>query len=324
MSRAEDSQSNVPHSINSQLQDQSKSKASELAFTKMPEIIQAPVIGEYMDFRKYLSVYYDFRREMSKKDIRPYNYAVFSAAADIKSPNYLKMIIDGKRNLSPDMIGKFAKALALNKEQSDEFRILVNFGQATDPGDRNFHLKELSEVRVAQQLKSGAIDQKTWDKIPNWVSWILYAMIDQKGVEFKAEKLRELLRGKATVSEIDEALQSLIASGEILLDKETGIVKKAHNLIESPDDVPVALVRKLQAQLMYLGLESLFQDSAVDREFGSLTLSLTKPEFEALKFQLRKMRKEINKDNSIRRMQNPGDRVYQLNLQLFPVTDSAK
>lgn len=320
MSRAEDSQSNVPHAINSQIQN----KAAELAFTKMPEILQAPVLGDYMDFRKYLSVYYEYRREMSKKDIRPYNFAVFSAAADIKSPNYLKMIIDGKRNLSPDMISKFAKALGLNKEQTDEFRILVNFGQATDPADRNLHLKELSEVRVAQQLKSGAIDQKTWDKVPNWVSWILYAMIDQKGVEFKADKLRELLRGKATVSEIDDALQSLVASGEILLDKETGIVKKAHNLIESPDDVPVALVRKLQAQLMYLGLESLFQDSAVEREFGSLTLSLTKPEFEALKFQLRKMRKEINKDNSIRRMQTPGDRVYQLNLQLFPVTDSAK
>jgi uncharacterized protein (TIGR02147 family) len=316
------SHADVPQSVNSDLSPVAKPPG--VAFTKMPELVQPPALKDYTDFRKYLAEYYDYRREISKKDLRPYNYSVFSAAADIKSPNYLKMIIDGKRNLSPDMIGKFAKALALNKEQTEEFAIMVNFGQASDPADRNLYLKELSEIRVEQQLKSGEIDRKTWDKIPNWVSWILYAMIDQKGVSFKADKLRELLRGKATVNEINESLQTLIDSGEVIQDLETGILKKAHNLIDSPDEVPVALVRKLQAQLMYLGLESLFQDSAAEREFGSLTLSLTKIEFEALKFQLRKMRKEINKDNSIKRMQGPGDRVYQLNLQLFPVTDSAE
>lgn len=300
------------------------SAIDSINFKKLPDLVQAPEVGKYMDFRKYLLDYYLFRRASSKHELRPYNYAVFSAAADIKSPNYLKMIIEGKRNLSPEMIIKFAKALSLNKEQTEEFQILVNFGQATDPADRNFHLKILSELRVRQQLKSGEIDLKMWEKIPSWVGWITYAMIDQEGVQFKAEKLRELLRGKATVGEIDEAIQSLITSGEVIRDEQTGGLKKANNLIESPEDVPVALVRKLQAQLMYLGLESIFQDSAAEREFGSLTLSLTKAEFEALKFQLRKMRKEINKDNSIKRMQSKGERVYQLNLQLFPVTDAAK
>jgi uncharacterized protein (TIGR02147 family) len=72
---------------------------------------------------------------------------------------------------------------------------------------------------------------------------------------------------------------------------------------------------------MYLGLESLFKDSASDREFGSATLALTKEEFEEIKFQLRKIRKQIQKDNSVKRAGTKGDKVYQLNLQLFPVTD---
>jgi uncharacterized protein (TIGR02147 family) len=107
-------------------------------------------------------------------------------------------------------------------------------------------------------------------------------------------------------------------------DELTGQLRKARNLVDTPDEIPVALVRKLQSQLMYLGLESLFQDSPADREFGSLTLSLTKAEFDELKFKLRQMRKQINKDNSIKRMSERGDRVYQLNLQLFPVTDQVK
>jgi uncharacterized protein (TIGR02147 family) len=292
--------------------------------SKMPDIIQGPILSHYMDFRKYLLDFYEYKRALTKKDIRPYNFGVFSAAADIKSPNYLKMIIDGKRNLSEDMIGKFSKALGFNKELSSEFRVLVNFCQATDPAERNFFLKELTSLRVEIQLKNGEIDQKTWEKVPNWVAWILHAMLDQRGVQFKIDELKDLLRGKASINEIQEAMDILVRSGEMVPDETTGSFKKGRNLIDSPEDIPVALVRKLQSQLMYLGLESLYQDSATDREFGSLTLALTKEEFEQLKFQLRKMRKEINKDNSIRRLSEPGERVYQLNLQLFPVTNSSK
>jgi uncharacterized protein (TIGR02147 family) len=75
---------------------------------------------------------------------------------------------------------------------------------------------------------------------------------------------------------------------------------------------------------MYLGLESLFQDSPTEREFGALTVSLTKAEFEDLRFRLRQLRKQVHKDNSTKRLGTAGDRVYQLNLQLFPVTDAAK
>lgn len=296
----------------------------EKRFTSaMPDILEAPDLGNYLDYRAYLSDYYKYRREISAKDIRPYNYAVFSAGANIKSPNYLKMIIEGKRNLSPDMIAKFAKALGLNKEQTDEFRLLVFFNQATDPAERNIFLKDLNEHRVNMKLRSGEIDKKTWEKVPNWITWILYAMIDQEGVEFKAERLAELLRGKATHEDIKNSLSVLVQSGEVVQDTETGTLKKANTLMESAEEIPVALVRKLQGELMYLGLESLFRDAPTEREFGSATLSLNKAEFEELKFQLRKFRKQAQKDNAVRRASSKGERVYQLNMQLFPVSNKA-
>jgi hypothetical protein len=51
-------------------------------------------------------------------------------------------------------------------------------------------------------------------------------------------------------------------------------------------------------------------------------MSLTQAEFEELKFKLRQMRKSMHKDNSISRMNSKGDRVYQLNIQLFPVSNA--
>ncbi|MNJ91254.1 hypothetical protein D3C87_89020 [compost metagenome] len=282
-----------------------------------------PVLSDYMNYRTFLADFYQYKRESSKGALRAYNYAVFSAAANIKSPNYLKMIIEGKRNLSDDMISKFGKALGFNKEQTEELRLLVHFTQATDPADRNLYLKKLSEHRVTVKLKSGEIDRKTWEKVPNWVAWIIYAMVDQEGVSYDTATLKTLLRGKASEDEIESALTTLMASGELKRDEVTGEIKKNRSLIESPEEVPVALVRKLQSQLMYLGLESLYQDHPSDREFGTLTLSLNKAEFEEIKFKLRQMRKALHKDNSIARMKDKGERVYQLNIQLFPVTNAA-
>ncbi|MFV3407947.1 DUF4423 domain-containing protein [Bdellovibrio bacteriovorus] len=297
-------------------------------FSKGKEIsmgsLVPPVLSDYMNYRQFLADFYLFKRKASKGSLRAYTYAVFSAAANIKSPNYLKMIIEGKRNLSDDMIGKFGKALGFMKDQTEEFRLLVQFTQAMDPAERNMYLKKLSEHRVAGKLKSGEIDRKTWEKVPNWVAWIIYAMIDQDGVSFDTATLKNLLRGKASEDEIDNALSTLITSGDLRRDEVTGELKKARSLTDSPEEIPVALVRKLQSQLMYLGLESLYQDQPTEREFGTLTLSLTKSEFEEIKFKLRQMRKALHKDNSIARMKDKGERVYQLNIQLFPVTNAVE
>lgn len=282
-----------------------------------------PALSEYMDYRLFLADFYLAKKSQTKTSIRPYSYAIFSAAADIKSPNYLKMIIEAKRNLSPDMVIKFAKACSFNKAQTDEFKLLVEFNQADDPADRNYALKQLSEYRVEQKLKHGELDRKVFEKVPNWIGWIIYALVDQEGVTFEISQLKDLLRGKASETEISEALDNLIKSGELVRDPVTQAISKGKRA-DVPDEIPSALVRKLQMQLMYLGLESLYQDSATEREFGALTLSLTEKEFEEIKFKLRQLRKSLHKDNSIARMAQKGERVYQLNLQLFPVSNASK
>lgn len=279
-----------------------------------------PRLAAFTDYRQFLKEFYEYRRALTKTSLRPYSYANFAAAADIKSPNYLKLIIDGQRNLSSDMAKKFARAVALNKEETEEFLALVDFTQATEPLERNRYLKVLADLRVRQQLKSGEIKAETWDKVPSWVTWVLYALADQNNTTFAIDELFEIMRGKARPEDIRRSLDRLIESGELVRDPVSGAVSKGRELMTGSENIPVALVRKLQAELIYLGLESLFQDIPQDREFGAQTLALTEDEFELLKFELRQFRKRWTKDVSVARTSRKGDRVFQLNIQLFPVT----
>lgn len=283
-----------------------------------------PRLNAFTDYRPYLREFYEYKRELTKNALRPYTYANFAAAADFRSPNYLKLIIEGARNLSPEMAKKFARALGLGKDDTEEFLALVDYSQSTEPLERNRRLKVLSDLRVRQQLKSGEINSETWEKVPGWVTWVLSALTDQAGVKFEPDRLFELMRGKARPEEIRRSLDRLLASGELTKNPETGEVTKGRELMSGSESVPVELVRKLQAELIYLGLESLFQDKAQDREFGAQTMALTEDEFEVLKFELRQFRKRWAKDVGVARKDTKGNRVFQLNIQLFPVTTESK
>jgi len=283
-----------------------------------------PVLGAYTDYRLYLKDFYEFKRESGAVGLRKYTYAHFSAAADIKSPNYLKLIIEGQRNLSDEMVLKFAKALRLDREDTTEFLALVRYNQAIEPLERNRYLKELSEFRAKRALADGSIAPEAWNKVPTWLGWVLYAMADQENVQFSLDQLKQLFRSRVDAADLKLALQKLLDSGELQLDPETGEVKKPRELVESPQDLPVSLIRNLQAELIYLGIESLFRDSPKEREFGSLTLALTPNEFEQLRFELRQLRKKFHKDISVKRKLSKGERVYQMNIQLFPVTDAVQ
>lgn len=285
----------------------------------LAKLNRQPVLGEYTDFRIYLNDFYQYKRRETLNSIRPYTYAHFSAAADIKSPNYLRLIIDGQRNLSKEMIKKFSKALGHSAEEAKEFAALVLYGQAQSPLERNHHLRSLAEIRIEQQIKAGAINPEIFEKVPSWVSWVLFALLDQEGVEFKEESLRYLLRNKASLNEIKTALDKLIEAGVIEIN-DVGEVRKLRQSLPGMEEIPVELVRKIQAELIYLSLESLFQDRAQEREIGALTMALTEEEFEQFKFELRQLRKRWFRDHSVKRLSSKGERVFQLNMQLFPLT----
>jgi uncharacterized protein (TIGR02147 family) len=283
--------------------------------------MECPELSQFVDHRKYLAAFYAFKQEETRGLLRPFSYSDFSAAADIKSPNYLKLIIEGKRNLSLDMCKKFSRALRHSRGESKEFALLVDYCQEKDPLQRTRKLKDLSEYRAQKALQTGDINPKTWDQVSNWLVWVLYAMADQKGVQFIPSHLQKLLRGRVNEAQIQRALGKLLEGKDIQIDPESKEARRTRLTLSGLEDVPAELVRKIQSELIYLGLESLHKNTIHEREVSGFTLAMTDKEFEWVRFELRKLRKQIQKEISIKREQTPGDRVYQVNIQLFPVTD---
>lgn len=283
----------------------------------------APDVTRYLDYRAYLADFFEYKKAQFSSSRVPYNYSHFSAACGLKTPQYLKLIIEGSRNLSEKTIPQVARALNLKKEEFIDFNLLVLSNQETDPGKRALLFKELMDYRVQLKIKKGEISKKHFEQLPNWATWVLFEATELPLNFSDSRDLQKLLRYKVTPQQAEDALNQLIKLG--LIEKTAQGFKKKRHLIQNADEIPVELVRSLQAQFMYLALESLYQDGPTEREFGSLTLALTQKEFQEIRFKLRQQRKSIQKDISVARQSgSKGERIYQLNIQLYPVTTALK
>ena len=69
---------------------------------------------EYMNYRDYLRDYYAEK----KKQHAFYSFRLFAQKAGFASPNFFKLVIDGKRNMSKESVFRFSKALGHIRKRS--------------------------------------------------------------------------------------------------------------------------------------------------------------------------------------------------------------
>ncbi|RPI59951.1 MAG: TIGR02147 family protein, partial [Lysobacterales bacterium] len=75
----------------------------------------------YRDYRAFLRAYYD-RRKAEKSG---FSHAEFSQRIGLRSPNYLKLVMDGARNLTSDLAVRFAEGCGLRDDPLRYFCALV-------------------------------------------------------------------------------------------------------------------------------------------------------------------------------------------------------
>src|SRR5689334_18628430 len=116
----------------------------------------------YLDYRAFLRDHYTERKTHG----RGFSFRAFAKAADLKSPNYLKLVMDGARNLTPQMAERFAAACGLRDESAAYFVDLVGFNQARTATERNAHYARLTSFRgwrKAHKLElQHAVYHSTW------------------------------------------------------------------------------------------------------------------------------------------------------------------
>lgn len=268
-------------------------------------------IFEYMDYREYLRLLFEKR----KADNPFYSYRLFSQKAGFKSPNFLKLVVDGKRNLTKESVYRVAKAFGLNKSESDYLENLVFLNQSKTLDEKNLYLTRVMRHRVKSDPKR--IETSEFDYFSRWYNPVLCEMVTAVDFKENYQLLANAVVPSITAAEAQKSVALLLKLGFITRDENGRYSRVSASFTTGPQVRSIAVANYHKA-MMKLGSESIERFRAAQRDITSVTVAVSEDTDRAIREKLQRLRREILELAEADK--NP-ERIMQLNLQLFPLSE---
>jgi uncharacterized protein (TIGR02147 family) len=275
------------------------------------ETISAPNLFDYFDYREYLHDYYLFH----KKRNSAYSYRLFARKAKLGSPNYLKLVVDGKRRITDRTLYQFARGLGLSRDEEKYFRELVMYQEVSDPDSKELHLRSLLKYQEKQRTPAPL----RGDKIKILLDWhhaVIRELVATKDFQEDAAWVAKRLGNKITETQAKESLDLLLRL-QIIRRNENGNLEQSEPLITTTDEVPSHVLRSLHRTYLRKAINSIFSVPLERRELSGLVLAIPNHRMKEVKEEIKEFRKKLNRKFGLDRN---ADEVYIVGMHLFPVT----
>jgi uncharacterized protein (TIGR02147 family) len=268
----------------------------------------------YDNYRAYLRDLYDFLKATKPH----FSYRYFSQKAGFRSPNFLKLVIEGKRNLSPESIERFARALKLKKKEAEFFRILVHLNQARTIGEKKLYAEQLMQFRSFRFIHPLRQDQYRY-----YTDWYNIPIRELTSLPEFSEDPAWIARSLAppiSPQQAQRAVDLLFQLGLLKRDA-SGRIVQSDAFISTGDEVTSTSIANYHREMIQKGSEALDRFGGPDRDISSVTMALSEEGFREIKLLIQKFRKELL---AIADQERHPEGVYQVNFQLFPLARQAK
>lgn len=270
---------------------------------------KGPDIFEYLDYRAYLGDYYAHM----KKARRGFSYRAFSKKAKLGSPNHLKRVIDGDRNLTPEMAGRFADAIGLEGEAHAYFSQLVLLGQAKDSVERAQAFKKLSSFKAFRRTRKLDLAHAAYHS--NWYIPVVRELAGRADFDPDPSWIAARVLPEIKAAEAEAALATLLELGLLRRDGER--VVQSEPLITTGPEMHALHIANYHRMMMQRAAASIDLVPSQGRDISALTLLVSEGGLARVKEKIQRFRRELLEDAAV----DAGARqVVQLNFQLFPLT----
>lgn len=269
-------------------------------------------IFTYNNYRTYLKDYY-----LEKKRTTGYfTYRYFAQIAGFSSPVFIKLVIDGKTNLSSRSVEKLSRAMGLTNGEREYFENLVRFNQAKKSEQKRQYLQKLRDLN--KRFSVEVLDTDKYDYYTRWYHSVLREVAPNADVGDDYKALGELLLPPIKRRETGRAVKLLLELG-LLERADDGTLKQAQKLVSTGSEVESLAVRDLHAQMANLARDAIEQVPKDERDISGITVGLSNETYATIRQEIKEFRERLMKlvaDDT-----TPVERVYRLNLQLFPLSE---
>lgn len=273
--------------------------------------LRCPVdVFRYHDYRAFLAAYYEAKKP------RGFSYRSFARAAKLGAPNYLQLVIQGRRNLTPAMAERFARTCGLGNEGVKYFATLVAFNQATDPAEQREHYEKLGAFRRYRRAQRIELAQAAYHS--TWYLPAIRELVLSPAFVEDPEWIGAQLRPAVKPADVRLALDTLLEL-ELLQRAPDGSLRQKARVVSTGPETTGMHITNYHAEMMQRATAAMTNVPARERDISSLTLCLGPSGLATLKERIQAFRRELLE---LCEAEQQPSQVVQVNFQLFPLSEN--
>ena len=264
---------------------------------------------EYEDYRSFMNDYYQW-----KKRISAFSWREFTKRGGFTSPNYLKLVCEGKSGLSKKGIERAADAMDLVGAEREYFRQLVKFGQAKKVAEKKSAYTEMKEIASAHKVRV-----LEGESVSFYESW-KYPVLRELAPMMPGAKPLDMAKacgGAFSAEEVRNAL-AFLTRAKFLKKIADDVYEQENRSLQMSVAAMPMLVRAMHKEMAGLAKDAIEKFPIEERNFTGITMGIDDEGYAEILKELEKCRKRII---SIATAKKGGNRVYRLNMQMFPLTE---
>lgn len=273
-------------------------------------LMDSPDLFSYLSYRRYLEDWFRAKKEHNPR----YSHRAFARKAGQSSPSLLLSIIQGKRNLTPAASEGFLKALGLRGDEARFFQALVEFEQADGVDARYRAMERIRATRRFREARQVEGDAYTY--LSTWYLPAIREYVTTVGFQEDPERIGRALLPAVSAAQVREALKTLLSLGLLRRDEQDRLVPAEASVV-TPHEVAGLAAHNYHRGMIERALDSLSYSPA-ERHLCAVTVAIPESLVPRLKAELDAFQERLLElcDSA----EDPRTQVYQINLQLTPLT----
>ena len=198
------------------------------------------------------------------------------------------------------------------------FRALVNFNQEKDSAKKKEIFKELRAI--AKENEMALVGEDQYDYYESWINPVLRELVPQVPDATPAQ-MADMLAFDTQAAEVKKALKLLQKVGLLNKDAEGRYEQSSKAITTGNIEVASLSVREMHRQMGELAVRSLDEVPVNERDISGLTIGVSEDAYYRITKEIEDFRRRVA---SIVMQDTVEDRVYRLNVQMFPLTKKFK
>ncbi|MBN1575733.1 MAG: TIGR02147 family protein [Chitinispirillaceae bacterium] len=268
-------------------------------------------IYDYFDYRKYLQDIYQERKSANSL----FSYRYIGGKVGFSSAGFFTKILQGKTNISMKSAIAFARLFKMTKQETHYFEVLVQFNQAVTHEAKKYFFEQLISMK---QTGGKNLVPEQYELFSTWYYVVIRDLLNFYPFYGDFKELASMVIPAIKESEAKKAIAVLEKLGLITKNPD-GCYEQTDAVISTGEAWKSVAIEQFQIAMADLAGRTIRTTPKEQRDISTCTLSISSKSLEAISERAKQFRKEVLE---IARADNFADRIYHLNIHLFPVSQS--